>query len=215
MPFVLGSLIFLAATASVPADVKVEVASGDWSKLPQLNQRGYDHLNRKMQLKLYEIASSKQCPSFGLKQDRLDFRIGFAVQYDAAGKPSRLVLPRLECPEAEGVTGGALLEMLAAGDYAATGKSVNGWYQGTLGFTFVGENATNPAVVVAQAQPGAVKGPDPTETVCEKVEILGSRLTTKSVCMTRAQWAQQKKDDRDSVERAQQQRGCNDQAGSC
>ena len=213
MSFVLGSLIALAATASVPANVTVEVASGDWSKLPQLSQRGYDHLNRKMQLKLYEIASSKQCPSFGLKQDRLDFRIGFAVQYDAAGKPSRLLLPRLECPEAEGVTGGALLEMLAAGDYAATGKSVNGWYQGTLGFTFVGQDATNPAVVVAAAQPGAVKGPDPTETVCEKMEILGSRLTTKSVCMTRAEWAQKRRDDKEAVEQAQTQRGCKADTG--
>jgi hypothetical protein len=213
MQFVLGSLAFLAAAASAPGNVSVEVASGDWSTLPQLSQRGYDHLDRKMQLKLYEIASSNQCPAFALKQDRLDFRIGFAVQYDGSGKPARLLLPRLECPEAEGVTGGALLEMLAAGDYGPTGKSVNGWYQGTLGFTFVGEDATDPAVVVAQAQPGAVKGPDQTETLCEKVEILGSRLSTKSVCMTRAEWAQKRRDDKDAVEKAQMQRGCKADSG--
>jgi hypothetical protein len=207
-------MLFLAASTAT-ANVKVEVATGDWSSLPQLSQKGYDHLDPKMKLKLYEIASSNKCPSFGIKQDRLDFRVGFAVQYDATGQASRLLLPKLDCPEAEGVAAGALLEMLSAGDYGPTGKSPNGWYQGTLGFEFLGKDAIVPAAAVASAQPGAVKGADQTETVCQKVEILGSRLSTKSVCMTRAQWAQQKKDDRDSVERAQQQRGCNDQAGSC
>ena len=212
MFFGLTSMALLAASVAA-SNVTVQVASGDWSNLPQLSQRGYDHLNPKMQLKLYEIASSKQCPTFMLKQDRLDFRIGFAVQYDGAGKPSRLLLPRLECAEAEGVAGGALLEMLAAGDYAPTGKSVNGWYQGTLGFSFVNEDAANPAVVVAQAQPGAVKSPDQTETLCEKVEILGSRLSTRSVCMTRAEWAQKRRDDKEAVEKAQMQRGCKADAG--
>lgn len=57
------------------------------------------------------------------------------------------------------------------------------------------------------AEPGAVKGPDQT-ALCEKVEILGSRLSTKSVCMTRAEWAQKRRDDKESVEKAQMQRGC-------
>ena len=208
MPSLLTSLLLQAAAASAAGTVSVEVASGDWSKLPQLSQRGYENLNPKMRLKLYEIASSKQCPAFGLKQDRLDFRIGFAVQYDASGKPSRILLPRLDCAEAESVAGGAVLEMVNAGDYRPTGNSPAGWYQGTLGFSFAGEDATDPAVVVAQAQPGAVKSPDQTETLCQKVEILGSRLSTKNVCLTRAEWAQRRKDDRDAVERAQTQRGC-------
>ena len=213
MFFGLTSMALFAAASAAASNVTVEVASGDWSTLPQLSQRGYDHLNPKMKLKLYEIASSKQCPAFTLKQDRLDFRIGFAVQYDGAGQASRLLLPRLECAEAEGVAGGALLEMLAAGDYAPTGKSVNGWYQGTLGFSFVNEDAANPAFVVAQAQPGAVKGPDQTETLCEKVEILGSRLSTRSVCMTRAEWAQKRRDDKEAIEKAQMQRGCKADSG--
>jgi hypothetical protein len=192
--------------------VKVEAADGDWSKLPQLDQRGYDHLDSKLRQRLYEIAGSKQCPSFALKQGRLDFRVGFAVQYDATGKLTRLIMPQLHCAEAEGITGGALLEMIQAGDYTPTGKSQNGWYQGTLGFSFADEDARAPAVVVVQAQPGALKGPDQTEIVCEKVREIGSRLSVKQVCMTRAEWAARKKDDRDAVERAQTQRGCQDTA---
>src|SRR5215208_4077433 len=150
--------LIVAATAAA-ATVSVEVANGDWSKLPQLSQRGYAHLNEKMMAKLYEIADSKQCPSFALNQGRLDFRIGFAVQYGADGNLTRVILPRLECPEAESVAGGALLEMLQSGDYAPSGKSRNGWYQGTLGFSFAGKAALDPAVARIAAQPGAVKGP--------------------------------------------------------
>jgi hypothetical protein len=206
---ILWTLSLLVAAASAPAvAVTVESATGDWSKLPQMSQRGYDHLSEKMQAKLFEIAESKQCPSFTLNQGRLNFRIGFATQYAADGSLSRLILPKLDCPEAESVMGGAVLEMIQAGDYAPTGKSANGWYQGTLGFTFAGKSANDPGVVQAAVQPGAVKGPDPTETVCEKVGVIGTRLTTKRVCMTRAEWALKKRADRDEIERVQTQRGC-------
>jgi len=199
--------LFAAASAAA-ASVSVEVANGDWSKLPQLNQRGYDHLNGKMMAKLYEIADSKQCPSFTVNQGKLDFRIGFAVQYDATGSLTRVVLPRLECAEAESVAGGALLEMLESGDFAPTGKSRNGWYQGTLGFSFAGKAALDSASVKIAAQPGAVKGPNQTEMVCEKVEVMGTRLASNRVCMTRAEWAQRRRADREEVERVQTQRGC-------
>jgi hypothetical protein len=201
------SLLLAAATAA-SATVSVEVANGDWSKLPQLSQRGYEHLNEKMMAKLYEIAASKQCPSFRLTQDRLNFRIGFATQYDTDGKLARVILPKLDCPEAESVAGGAVLEMLQSGDYSPTGKSRNGWYQGTLGFSFAGKSALDSAVAKVSSQPGAVKGQNPTEMVCEKVEVMGTRLASNRVCMTRAEWAQRRRGDRDEVERVQTQRGC-------
>jgi hypothetical protein len=198
--------LLLAPAAA--AAVSVEAANGDWSKLPQLSQRGYEHLNEKMMAKLYEIAASNQCPSLALTQDRLNFRIGFATQYDTDGKLARVILPKLDCSEAESVAGGAVLEMLQAGDYSPTGKSRNGWYQGTLGFSFAGKSALDPAVVKVAAQPGAVKGQNPTEMVCEKVEVMGTRLDSNRVCMTRAEWAQRRRADRDEVERVQTQRGC-------
>jgi len=119
-----------------------------------------------------------------------------------------MLIPKLDCPAAEGVAGGALLEMLQAGDYAPANKSSAGWYQGTLGFSFAGKNARDPAVATVQAQPGTVRIANPNEVVCERVEEIGTRLGGHRVCMTRAEWAQRRKDDRDQVERAQTQRGC-------
>jgi hypothetical protein len=213
MKSLLAFSLLVAAGTAAPAAVTVEAADGDWTKLPQLSQRGYEHLSEKMQAKLFDIAESKQCPSFVLNQGRLDMRIAFAVQYEPDGKLSRLILPKLGCPEAEGVAGGAVLEMLQGGDYAPNGKSPAGWYQGTLGFSFNAADARTPAVVKVAAQPGAVVGPNPTERVCEKVGVIGSRLDTKRVCMTRAEWAQRKRADQDEVERAQMQRGCKYESG--
>jgi hypothetical protein len=204
----------LLAVISVPAlaAVTVESATGDWSKLPVLSQRGYGHFNEKMQAKLFEIAEGKQCPAFQLTQGRLDFRMVFATQYAPDGTLSRLIMPKLNCPEAESVAGGAVLEMLQAGDYAPTGKSRNGWYQGEIGFSFAGDQARNPAVVQAsnpQTQKLVNSTADPNEIVCEKIHVIGSRLETNRVCMTRAQWKEQERLNRDEVNRVQTQRGCN------
>jgi hypothetical protein len=62
----------------------------------------------------------------------------------------------------------------------------------------------------ALAQDSATRAPvrvDPNQIICEKQEVLGSRLATKRVCLTRTQWAQRKQMDREDLERTQQQRG--------
>ncbi len=64
------------------------------------------------------------------------------------------------------------------------------------------------ASAVAQTAPQAPAKPqDGNQKICEKVEITGSRLSSKRVCMTRAEWADSRLQDRQSVERAQTQRG--------
>jgi hypothetical protein len=210
------SMILAAFSTQAAAAVSVEAANGDWSKLPQLNQRGYEHLSEKMQAKLFEIADSQQCPSFKLVGGRLDLRMTFAVQYGPDGSLSRLIIPQLNCAEAESVAGGALLEMMQGGDYGPSGKSQNGWYQGTLGFSFAGEAAHDLSVAQAKqaqaatTQQGAANTPDPNEIVCEKVHEIGSRLATTRTCMTRAQWAENKRLTRQQIEQIQVQRPCND-----
>jgi hypothetical protein len=206
-------LALLAAASPSLAAVTVESATGDWSKLPHLSQLGYAHLSEKMQAKLYEVASTGQCPGFQLKQGRLDFRITFAAQYGPDGTLSRLVIPKLDCPDAESVAGGAVLEMLQGGDYAPSAKSAAGWYEGELGFAFTGPEARSPAVEQAsnaQTQQVLSKTHDPNEVVCQKIGEIGTRLVTKRICMSRAQWAEQERLTRVDVDRAQQQRGCRD-----
>ena len=67
------------------------------------------------------------------------------------------------------------------------------------GFAFTSAVAQKPASAPAKA--------DPNQKICEKVEITGSRLATKRVCMTRRQWDDTRLQDRQEIERIQTQRG--------
>ena len=59
----------------------------------------------------------------------------------------------------------------------------------------------------AAADPPTGKPPrDPNEVVCERQEVLGSRLNTKRVCMTRAQWQEQRMQDRMDLDKSQNMR---------
>jgi len=55
-----------------------------------------------------------------------------------------------------------------------------------------------PAPAKAKPLPGS-----PDEVVCQKQEIVGSRLATRRVCMTRFQWQEQRAADRQDTERSQ------------
>jgi predicted secreted protein len=47
---------------------------------------------------------------------------------------------------------------------------------------------------------------DPNEVVCEKQEVLGSRLNFEKVCKTRADWAEERRQNRMDVDKTQTQR---------
>lgn len=55
----------------------------------------------------------------------------------------------------------------------------------------------------AVANPQSANRDDPNETVCRVISETGSRLNRTRVCMTRAQWAAQRREIRENVERSQ------------
>jgi hypothetical protein len=57
------------------------------------------------------------------------------------------------------------------------------------------------------AAPAPAKPDDRNRKICEKVSVIGSRLATKRVCMTRAEWDQAQLQDRQDLERVQTSRG--------
>jgi hypothetical protein len=54
----------------------------------------------------------------------------------------------------------------------------------------------------AWSQPKKVAA-DPNQKVCEDITMVGSRLAKKRICATRAEWAEKRKQDRDTVDDAQ------------
>ena len=64
----------------------------------------------------------------------------------------------------------------------------------------------SPSMAFAQV----TKASDPNAKVCETVSQVGSRLSKKKICATRAEWAEMKRRDREVVDQAQRaaQIGC-------
>lgn len=63
-----------------------------------------------------------------------------------------------------------------------------------------------PAAAQTQAPNQAVpaKNTDPNRIICEKQKETGSRLNSTKICMTAAQWEEQRRRDRESLQDAQQ-----------
>lgn len=57
-----------------------------------------------------------------------------------------------------------------------------------------------PALSQEAARP---KERNPNEIVCERIEVIGTRLGARKVCGTRAEWAEKRKLDREAVDNAQ------------
>jgi invasion protein IalB len=73
-------------------------------------------------------------------------------------------------------------------------------------------SAAPPPSAIAQPAPApppqaskATVGAD--EVICERQVVIGSRLAHRKVCMTRSQWEDARRQDREAVEKAQMQRG--------
>lgn len=87
--------------------------------------------------------------------------------------------------------------------------------KGTLAALAVGAlmapvHAQQPPSTPAQTTPITVTGtqqakkvPDPNEVVCEKQQDTSSRLIFHKVCMTRGEWSEQRRLDRQEIDKAQ------------
>ena len=77
-----------------------------------------------------------------------------------------------------------------------------------------------PAFAIVALSPASAEGKrsitDPNEKVCQVITPVGSRLATKKVCATRAEWEDKKRQDREATEKAQTQVCVNNAAtGKC
>jgi hypothetical protein len=80
----------------------------------------------------------------------------------------------------------------------------------TLSFVVAASSSVLAQSVQPAQQSAATKTPDPNEVVCEKEQDSSSRIATKRVCMTRSQWAEQRRLNRQDIEKVQVQRPCTD-----
>lgn len=63
------------------------------------------------------------------------------------------------------------------------------------------------AAFAQSTQPTQQPAKDPNEIVCEKQEVIGSRLATQKICKTRSEWAEERRSNRMDIDKVQTQRG--------
>ena len=64
---------------------------------------------------------------------------------------------------------------------------------------------TMPAGTPVAAQTKPASATDPNERICETIPVIGSRLGKKRICSTRAEWEEQRRQDRQAVDQIQKQ----------
>lgn len=72
-----------------------------------------------------------------------------------------------------------------------------------IGATLVVALVTFVAAPAASQAAPSKKVDEQDKQICEKVPVLGSRLAVKHVCMTRTQWEERQRDDRQAIDSAQ------------
>jgi hypothetical protein len=130
MKLILATLGFLAA---VPVTAQsIEVASGNWSEIPEIRTKSQPMLSPATAARVDEIAKQGKCSVPGVTRRYVDLTVPFVVEFMPDGGVQRIVLTKLGCPELESVLGGVLANWVASGRYVATGENQLGWYRGEL-----------------------------------------------------------------------------------
>ena len=132
MKQLLTAPLFLALMAASAPPLSVIAATGDWSNLPPLRDNGTQHQSKKLMMVLNDIATKRECALPGYTGTNFNFDVSFAVLYNADGTARQIVIPKLNCPKAEAVLGGAVQEMVTGGDYKPAADG--GWYRGRISF---------------------------------------------------------------------------------
>lgn len=72
-----------------------------------------------------------------------------------------------------------------------------------LAATLLAVLASGSLAAPVQTQDQAKLAKDPNERICQTERVLGSRLATRRVCATRAEWEENRRLDREAIDQSQ------------
>lgn len=127
-------LVLAAAISSAPASAAtIEVASGDWSNIPEIAYKGYPRVPLETAFRIQQSLANGECSLPGQSEDKFDLTVPFLVRFEPDGGVDKVVLQRLGCDRAESLTGQVLVKIIEAGGYKPSTKvNATGWYRGKI-----------------------------------------------------------------------------------
>jgi len=132
-PYLLGAL--LVACAVPAAAQRVEVASGDWSRLPLMKTSVYVSIPGDAVDQIHRLVTSGQCALKGASKKRIDMTVPFLVRFAPNGSLEHVVLRDLGCPKAEGILARVVLNWAKTGTIKGAGTNDQGWYRSEISFS--------------------------------------------------------------------------------
>ena len=133
------ALLFLAAFAfAAPASAQtVEVAHGDWNNLVQARMKHsyaqYVDQNRAV-LWTEQVLRSGECKVKGMRPDKFDIDVPYAVLVAPDGKVERVLIPDMGCAGLNTVVGSTIMDVVKAGAFKPTGEKQPIWVGDRLAF---------------------------------------------------------------------------------
>lgn len=133
------ALLFLAAcAAAAPAAAQtVQTGTADWNALPQARMRhSYAQYIDQNHVTLWteQVLKSGQCNVKGMRPDRFDIDVPYAVLVQPDGTVTRILIPDMGCAGLNTIVGSTVMDIVKAGAFKPTGEKQAYWYGDRLAF---------------------------------------------------------------------------------
>lgn len=128
-PIIAATTLFVAPAYAQ----RVEVADGDWSDFPTLENSQTVNLGDGAMADIDRLVAAGKCDKIGNKK-RIRMEIPFLAQFGADGKVERVMLNRIGCPEVETIAANAAYYAAKWGRIQPGTSNAAGWYRGLVSY---------------------------------------------------------------------------------
>ena len=127
----IATLAFVSAAAGAQ---NVDVGTGDWSAIPEVQPRGLVRMADAQMDLIESVGASGRCNVPGLGREAVDLMVPFLIRFNSEGSVERIIMRDLSCPELEVALGAAVVHLARANEYRLRSGSPAGWYRSEISF---------------------------------------------------------------------------------
>ena len=122
-----------AAQPAVPAEATIEVGRANWEGFERMGSR-LPLPTERMVVAVQDILRSRQCPSIDQSINHFNIPVNFAVRFDEANRPQRIVVQEMGCRALESLVGGAVRDMIRHRFVEVPNTGRARWYGNSINF---------------------------------------------------------------------------------
>ncbi len=122
-----------AAPPAAPAEPTIEVGRASWAGFERLNSR-LSLPTVSMIASVQDILRSRQCPAIAQPINDFDITVNFAVRFDQANRPLRIVVEEIGCRPLELLVAGAVRDLIRHRYLDVPNTGTARWYGNSISF---------------------------------------------------------------------------------